>query len=106
MENRGMSRGPAVLLAGGIIGLLSLIILLNFDELFTFVISLTTRYSQPMLGLVMCIFAGWIWNRNEILSELKKGNPEVESSVFWKIWPWYIKFICPLMIAFIMYQSF
>ncbi|MEZ5567302.1 MAG: hypothetical protein R3E54_02955 [Halioglobus sp.] len=47
-------------------------ILLNFDALFGFVISFTTRYSQPLLGFMFCIYVGWVWNRDGQLRELKK----------------------------------
>lgn len=105
IENHSMSRGRAVLLAGGGIALASFVVLLSFNELFGFVVALTTRYSQPALGFIFCIFVGWIWNRNAILKELQSGNPDVEHSLFWKIWPTYVRFVCPLMIGYILYQN-
>ncbi len=105
IENHDMTRGKAVLVAGGLIALGSFVVLLNFDELFGFVVSLTTRYSEPALGFMFCVFAGWIWHRDSILKELQSGNPKVEHSLFWKIWPTYVKFVCPLMIAYILYQN-
>lgn len=83
---------------GGLITLFSLIIVFNFEELFGLVITVTTKYSQPLLGLFFCIYAGWIWQRNNALQEIKKGFQGAENSLFWKIWPWYVKFVCPLFI--------
>jgi NSS family neurotransmitter:Na+ symporter len=105
VDNKGMKRNKATLLLTAFVFVLSSIIVLNFDLLFGFVITLTTQYSQPLLGLVLCIFAGWIWRRNEILDELKKGGADIENSVFWKLWPWYIKFVCPVVIATMFYRS-
>lgn len=105
VDNKGMKRKKATLLLTAFVFALSAIIVLNFDLLFGFVIALTTQYSQPLLGLVLCIFAGWIWRRNEILDELKKGGADIENSVFWRIWPWYVKFICPVVIATMFYRS-
>jgi NSS family neurotransmitter:Na+ symporter len=105
VDNKGMKRQKATIFLTLIVFILSSIIVLNFDMLFGFVISLTTEYSQPLLGLVLCIFAGWIWRRNEILSELKQGNEQVEQTLFWRIWPWYVKFVCPLVIAAMFYRS-
>jgi NSS family neurotransmitter:Na+ symporter len=105
VDNKGMKRQKATYLLTGLVFALSAIIVLNFDLLFGFVIALTTQYSQPLLGLVLCIFAGWIWRRNEILDELKKGGADVEHSLFWKIWPWYVKFVCPVVIATMFYRS-
>ncbi|KKO50554.1 transporter [Arsukibacterium sp. MJ3] len=105
VENRKVVRNKAVWLIAGIIFVLSIIILLNFKLLFGFVIALTTQYSQPLLGLMLCIFAGWIWNRNNILAELKKGDEHAEHSWFWRIWPWYVKFVCPVIILLMFYRS-
>jgi NSS family neurotransmitter:Na+ symporter len=54
---------------------------------------------------VLCIFAGWIWKRDEILTELKAGDENIAHGLFWKIWPFYVKFICPAAIAFMFYRS-
>lgn len=105
VDNKGMKRQKATILLTAMVFVLSTILVLNFDLLFGFVISLTTEYSQPLLGLILCIFAGWIWRRNEILSELKQGNEQTEQTWFWRIWPWYIKFVCPLVIAAMFYRS-
>ncbi|QFU76114.1 sodium-dependent transporter [Halioglobus maricola] len=105
IEEHGVKRHTAVWVIGGAIALVSTAILLNFGTLFGLVISITTRYSQPLLGFMLCFFAGWVWNRNSILEELRKGNAAVEQSLFWKIWPWYVKFVCPLIILAIFAQS-
>ena len=105
IEEHGVKRSTAVWLIGGAIAIVSAIILLNFGTLFGFVISLTTRYSQPLLGFMLCLFAGWIMHRNTLLEELRKGNPGVEQGLFWKIWPWYVKFFCPVIILAIFTQS-
>lgn len=105
VESKGLKRKKAVLLMASIIFALSCIIIFNFDSLFGFVIALTTEYSQPLLGLALCIFAGWVWKRDAILSELKEGNAYAEHGVFWKIWPWYVRFVCPVIIALMFYRS-
>ena len=105
VESKGVSRHKAVWLIAVIIFAASILIILNFSTLFGFVIALTTRYSQPLLGLMLCLFAGWVWKRNEILQELKKGDAQAEHSLFWRIWPWYVKFVCPLVILLMFYRS-
>ncbi|MCD1599506.1 sodium-dependent transporter [Rheinheimera aquimaris] len=105
VENKNVSRHKAVWLIAAIIFAVSVIIILNFSTLFGFVIALTTRYSQPLLGLMLCIFAGWVWKRNEILQELKKGDSNAENTLFWRIWPWYVRFVCPVVILLMFYRS-
>ncbi len=101
IESHGMDRHKAVVYIGLAIGLVSLIILLNFDTLFGLVVAITTRYSQPLLGFMYCLFCGWLWHRDSILEEVRKGSPEVADGLFWKIWPAYIRFVCPVVILFI-----
>ncbi|WP_158969056.1 sodium-dependent transporter [Paraglaciecola sp. L3A3] len=98
VESKGVSRTKAVWLLTLIIFSISSTIAFNMESLFGLVIDLTTKYSQPLLGLVLCIFAGWVWKRNEILAEIKHGSENVEQGLFWKIWPWYVKFVCPVVI--------
>ncbi|MBU2876297.1 sodium-dependent transporter [Aliiglaciecola lipolytica] len=105
VESKGVKRTKAVWLLAICVFVASSIIIFNFSSLFGLVISLTTKYSQPLLGLALCIFAGWVWRRDHILTELRKGDEEVEHSLFWKIWPWYVKFICPVVIFIMFYRS-
>jgi NSS family neurotransmitter:Na+ symporter len=83
----------------------SSIIILNFESLFGPVITLTTRFSQPLLGFIFCIFAWWVWRRDALLQELRKGYPEISEGLFWKIWPWYVRLVCPLIILGIFAQT-
>jgi NSS family neurotransmitter:Na+ symporter len=97
-EVKGWSRKRATWLVGAGITILSLIIIFRMDVLFGFVLTLTTKYSQPLLGMMFCIFLGWIWNRNQVLNELRKSDEGIENSLFWKIWPGYVKWFCPALI--------
>jgi NSS family neurotransmitter:Na+ symporter len=105
IEEHGVSRKKSAVTIAAAIGVFSTIILLNFEAMFGLVISITTRYSQPLLGFVFCIYAGWVWHRDTLLQEVRKGNPEVENSMFWKIWPWYVRVVCPVIILGIFAQS-
>ena len=105
IEEHGAPRKVAVVVIGCIIALASSAIILNFETLFGLVITVTTRYGQPLLGFMFCIYAGWLWHRDNLLQELRKGSPEVGSSLFWKIWPGYVRFVCPAVILAIFAQS-
>ena len=67
-------------------------------------VSVTTRYSQPLLGFMYCLFCGWLWHRDSILQELRKSNPDAENTIFWRFWPAYIRYVCPLIILLIFAQ--
>jgi len=105
VERFSLDRIKATWLIGAIITLVSSTIVVYFDTLFGLAITITTKFGQPLLGLMCCLFVGWIWYRNSLLEEIKQGCPDVANSVFWKIWPWYIKFICPLAISLVFINS-
>ena len=105
IERHGQSRKSATLMAGGAIAAFSALIVFNFGTLFGWVITVSTRYSQPLLGILICVFAGWIWHRDVLLQELKKNDPDAEGKLFWRIWPFYVKWLCPVIIGVILIQS-
>ena len=105
IEQHNMQRRRATFLAGGSIAAFSSLIVLNFNTLFGLVITVSTRYSQPLLGIAVCIFAGWIWRRDALLAELKKSNSQAEHRLFWKVWPVYVRWFCPAIIGVILIQS-
>lgn len=97
-DELGTERHVATWAIGGTILLISILICLFFGQLFSLVITVTTVYMQPLLGAVWAIFVGWLWSRNKLLKEISQGYPEIQSSWFWKIWPWYVKVVCPIAI--------
>ncbi len=104
-DELNMSRRSATWIIGGVIAVLSIIIALNFDALFGLVAQISTVYMQPLLGVVWAIVVGWIWKRNKLLKELQQGNPAIADSLFWKIWPWYVRFVCPVAILAVFFFS-
>ena len=105
VESHNLSRSRATWSIAAAIFVLSIVVCLTFEHSFDLLITVTTEWSQPLLGMLLCLFAGWVFYRDRILTELKQGNPEVEGSLFWKIWPVYIKFICPLLIVLMIAQG-
>jgi NSS family neurotransmitter:Na+ symporter len=105
VEEHGFERKTTALFIGSAIALVSCLIILNFDTLFGLVINITTRFSQPLLGFMFCIYAGWVWHRDSLLQEVRKGYPGAAGGLFWKIWPWYVRLVCPLIILGIFAQA-
>ena len=105
VERGWLGRRAATLAVGAASMAISLTIAANFGALFGLVIMLTTQYSQPLVALVMCLLVGWAMSRHALLKEIQSGAPDIESSLFWKIWPWYVRLICPLCIALVFAHS-
>ena len=81
-------------------------VMIWFDSLFNFIVSLTTQYSMPLLSLVVCIYAGWLWGQDKKLKELERGFPGIRRSLFWKIWPWYVRLVCPILVLVLIFSTF
>jgi NSS family neurotransmitter:Na+ symporter len=105
VERHDIERKKVTTYIGIGIFILSAIIIANIGFMLDFVAILATQYGQPIIAMLCCVFVGWIWHRSEILNELKSGNELVEHSFFWKIWPWYTKFVCPSAIAIVFWHS-
>ncbi|WP_108945269.1 sodium-dependent transporter [Shewanella halifaxensis] len=104
VEKTNLSRDKATLLVGSLIAALSLVVVFNFDSLFGFMITLTTERAQPLIALGIAIYLGWVWNRNQLISAIGQQEGVQANSLFWKVWPWYVKYICPLLIIMIIVQ--
>ena len=105
-EKFNKSKAVSAYSIASIIFVISIIIITNSEALFDLVIKLTTNFGQPLMGLIFCLIAGWMWQRGELLKTLKQGNPKIENTLFWKVWPIYIRYICPVLILLMIIQSF
>lgn len=106
MSRTKLSRSRSVSFVSSLCFLVSLLIIFNFESLFSSVITVSTRYAQPLTSLGVTLFVAWVWKRNEVLKELSSNNLEFNQSFFWKIWPWYLKIVCPILVLVVIIQSF
>src|SRR5690606_25185945 len=104
VEKTGVKRTPAALAIGSLVFTISAVIVLNFSSLFDLVVAFTTEYSQPLLGVALCLFAGWTLHRNHRIQIILQDSHQ-PSGLFWKIWPFYVRFICPTLIILMFVQS-
>ena len=106
VEKSNLSRDKATLLVGAVIAILSMVVVFNFSALFGFMITMTTERAQPLIALGIAIFLGWVWNRNKLISTIAAQDGVKADSWFCKLWPVYVKFVCPLLIVVIIMQLF
>ncbi|MBW3698031.1 sodium-dependent transporter [Vibrio sp. T187] len=105
-ERFGTKRTPTSWVIGGVIALLSIVIVYNFGALFGLVATVATQYLQPMAALMFCLFGGWVWNRSAKMKELEQGCPDFQLGWFGKVWPTYVKFVCPILVTTVIWASF
>lgn len=105
-DSHGLTRKKSAWLVGLSILAFSIIIMFNMSWLFGKVINFATEFSEPLIGILFCIFVGWVWRRDQLLGELQEGNSQMQETFFWKIWPNYVRFVCPAMIIALLVRSF
>lgn len=101
MEELKISRNKAVLMIGSVITLMAAAIVFNFGALFGLTVKIATVYLQPLLGLLWAIVTGWLWSRAKVLEEIRQGFDSIEHSLFWRLWPNYLRFVCPVLMALV-----
>ncbi|MFD2179244.1 sodium-dependent transporter [Veronia pacifica] len=104
-EKSGVNRQAASWLLTVVIGIASIIIIFNFDALFGLVAKVATQYIQPFAAFMFCLFGGWVWQRAKKLEHIGDGIDGFESGLFWKVWPFYVRYICPLLVAAVLWVS-
>ncbi|MFY0593108.1 sodium-dependent transporter [Roseivirga sp.] len=106
VDSTEVGRKKATWYTGSVFWLIAVVIVFNYDALFDLIVTIATEYAQPFFGLAIAVFAGWVIRKNALLTELKKGQPEIEKTFFYKIWPIFLKVVCPILILLVFLQTF
>jgi neurotransmitter:Na+ symporter, NSS family len=106
VDNRNVSRKTASVFIGVSFWAVSMIIALNFELLFGLIVTVTTEYIQPLLGFFICVFVGWVMDRNALVKEIRQGNPGIEKTLFFKVWPFFVRYVAPILILIILLRAF
>jgi len=70
-----------------------------FDYLFSSI-------GLPLGGFLICIFVGYFWTTDKAITEMESGYAGVRKSLFAKVWPIFIKYICPAAILYNLISNF
>lgn len=70
-----------------------------FDYLFSSI-------GLPLGGFLICLFVGYVWTTDSALTEMEFGYAGIKQTLFSKIWPIFIKFICPAAILYNLISNF
>jgi len=60
----------------------------------------------PLGGFFICIFVGYVWTTNQALDEMENGYAGIRKGLFSKVWPVFIKYICPAAILYNVLSNF
>jgi NSS family neurotransmitter:Na+ symporter len=70
-----------------------------FDYLFSSI-------GLPLGGFLICIFVGYVWKTENAINEMEYGYAGIKQTLFSKVWPIFIKYICPAAILYNLITNF
>lgn len=70
-----------------------------FDYLFSSI-------GLPLGGFLICLFVGYVWTTENAINEMEYGFAGIKQTLFSKVWPIFIKFICPAAILYNLISNF
>ncbi|SMO34876.1 sodium-dependent transporter [Gracilimonas mengyeensis] len=70
-----------------------------FDYLFSSI-------GLPLGGFLICIFVGYFWKTENAINEMEYGYAGIKQTLFSKVWPVFIKYICPAAILYNLITNF
>ncbi|MDR9419673.1 sodium-dependent transporter [Gracilimonas sp.] len=60
----------------------------------------------PLGGFLICIFVGYFWTTDNAINEMEYGFAGIKQTLFSKVWPIFIKYICPAAILYNLITNF
>lgn len=71
----------------------------TFDYLFSSI-------GLPLGGFLICLFVGYFWTTENAINEMEYGFAGIKQTLFSKVWPIFIKYICPAAILYNLISNF
>ncbi|HKL88364.1 MAG TPA: hypothetical protein VJ884_05105, partial [Salinibacter sp.] len=58
--------------------------------------------SLALGALLISVFVGWSWGTGRAIEELQQGSGNTFTGVAPKVWSFFLKYVCPIVIAIIL----
>ena len=88
------------------LGILSVSILISFfPVLIDYFVIIFNNIGLPLGGFLICIFIGYVWKTENAINEMEYGFAGIKQTLFVKVWPFFVKFICPAAILYTLGQT-
>lgn len=99
IDEKGMTRKKSAWVLG--LGILSVSVLISFfPVLINYFVIIFNNIGLPLGGVLICLFVGFVWKTDSALNEMEYGYAGIRQTLFSKLWPIFIKFICPIAILY------
>ncbi|MEX0721295.1 MAG: sodium-dependent transporter [Balneolaceae bacterium] len=77
-----------------------------FPVLIGYFDSIFNNIGLPLGGFLICIFVGYVWKTDQAINEMEYGFAGIKQTLFVKVWPIFIKYICPAAILYNLITNF
>lgn len=104
IDEFNVRRKKAAWLVGGIVSVIAIMISYDISLIDKFVF-IFNEIGLPVGGLMICLFLGWFWKTENAVLEMKNGFENVEQHWISKYWSFFIKFLCPVLIAIVLIST-
>lgn len=93
--------------AWGVGGLVSIVaVIISYDlSLIDLFVAIFNEIGLPLGGLLISLFLGYFWKTERALLEIQDGNPSFPTSTGGSVWVFFIKYVCPLLIAIVLVNT-
>jgi NSS family neurotransmitter:Na+ symporter len=104
IDEHGVSRKKAAIGIGLFVLIFSLVI--SYDPSWIGTLAgIFNNIGLPLGGLAICLFLGYVWKTRNALAEIDSGCEGIADSLFGKVWVFFVKFICPVLIGIVFVTS-
>lgn len=104
IDELGWNRKSAALKVGLFILAISLIISFNIS-LIDHIDFVFSTMGLPIGGFLIALFVGYVWKTSSAIKELESGHEHFTSTVVGRLWPFFIKVVCPVLIFIVILQT-
>lgn len=83
------------------IGIVTISVIISFNlGLIDLLDLIFSKVGLPLGGLLICLFLGYVWKPEQAFEEMEQGYAGLHTSIFKKVWPFFIRYIAPLAILY------
>ncbi|MDG5767163.1 sodium-dependent transporter [Balneolales bacterium ANBcel1] len=104
IDEHKIKRKKAAMVVGGTVMLFAVIISFNI-ALIDLLAMIFNNVGLPLGGLMLCLFMAWFWKTENAIQEIRHGFEGFDNSVFSVVWTIFVKYICPLLIALVLFTT-
>ncbi len=101
IDEHKVSRKKAALLVGGTVMAFAVIISFH-TALIDILANIFNNVGLPLGGLMLSLFLAYFWTTERAIAEIRHGFEDLDNTRFAGIWTFFIKYLCPILIALVL----